>query len=211
MGDVSYLVPVGPHRAEHVVSRSRFITTLARAPTATSAHAFVERIRDEFPDATHHCWAFVAGSPGSTTHVGLSDAGEPKGTAGRPILTVLLHSGVGEVVAVSSRWFGGTKLGTGGLARAYAEGVSQALEALATEPKVRRERFDVFVGYAHVDALRQLMGELGAVLEREGYGADVRYRVGVPADTVRVFEDRLADITAGEGRVSRDVPPERSR
>ena len=138
MGDASYLVPVGLQRAEHVVSRSRFITSLARAPTPKAAHAFVEQIRDEFPGATHHCWAFVAGFPGSTTHVGLSDAGEPKGTGGRPMLTVLLHSGIGEVVAVSSRWFGGTKLGTGGLARAYAEGVSQVLEALATEPKVRR-------------------------------------------------------------------------
>ena len=201
MGDVSYLVPVGLHRAEQVVSRSRFITSLARAPTPTVARAFVEQIRDEFPGATHHCWAFVAGSPGSTTHIGLSDAGEPKGTAGRPMLTVLLHSGIGEVVAVSSRWFGGTKLGTGGLARAYAEGVSEALEALPTELKVRRERLDVIVGYAHVDSLRQLMGELGAVLERESYEAEVRYQVGVPADAVRVFETRLADITAGEGRV----------
>ena len=110
------------------------------------------------------------------------------------------------MVAVSSRWFGGTKLGTGGLARAYAQGVSDALEDLPTEPKVRRERLDVIVRYAHVDALRQLMGEVGAVLERESYGADVRYRVGVPADTARLFEDRLADITAGEGRVITPAP-----
>lgn len=116
MGDASYRVPAGHHRVEDVVARSRFVTTLAHAPTAAAAHAVVAQIRDELPDATHHCWAFVAGSPGSTTHIGLSDAGEPKGTAGRPILTVLLYSGIGEVVAVSSRWFGGTKLGTGGLA-----------------------------------------------------------------------------------------------
>ena len=118
------------------------------------------------------------------------------------MLNVLLHSGVGEVVAVSSRWFGGTKLGTGGLARAYAGGVVEAIEALATERKVRRVNFDVVVGYTHVDVLRQLMDELDVVLEQEGYGANVRYRVAVPADSARLFEDRLADATAGEGVVT---------
>ena len=118
------------------------------------------------------------------------------------MLTVLLHSGIGEVVAVSARWFGGTKLGTGGLARAYAGGVSDALATLATVPKVRSVRFEVIVGYAHVDPLRQLMDELGVVLELESYGAEVRYQVRVPSDTVRLFEARLANITAGEGRVS---------
>lgn len=205
MGDASYRVPAGPHRVEDVIARSRFVTTLAHAPTTAAAHAVVEQIRDELPDATHHCWAFVAGSPGSTTHIGLSDAGEPKGTAGRPMLTVLLYSGIGDVVAVSARWFGGTKLGTGGLARAYAGGVTHALASLPTELKVRRERLDVVVGYAHVEALRHVMAETGAVLEAESYGADVRYRVAVPVDALALFVRRLADATGGAGRVERQV------
>ena len=203
MADASYRVPAATHRGEHVVTRSRFVTTIARAETPAEAHALVERIRDELPDASHHCWAFVAGPPGSTAHIGLSDAGEPKGTAGRPILTVLLHSGIGEIAAVSSRWFGGTKLGTGGLARAYAEGVTRALQTLPTELKVRRASVDVTVSYARVDALRQLVSELDGVLEEETYGADVRYRVAVPIDALDRFEARLADATAGEGRVIR--------
>ena len=202
MGDASYRVPAGTHRAEHVVARSRFVTTLGRAVTSADAHALVDRIGDEFPDATHHCWAFVAGPPGSTTHIGLSDAGEPKGTAGRPMLTTLLHCGVGEIVAVSSRWFGGTKLGTGGLARAYAEGVTLALATLPTTLRVLRESVEVTVAYPHVDALRRLADELGAVVEAETYGADVRYRLGVPVDAIGRFESRLADATAGEGKVT---------
>lgn len=196
-----YPVPARIHRVEDVVQRSRFVTTLAHAPTAEAAHAFVDRVRRELPDATHHCWAFVAGPPGSTAHMGMSDAGEPHGTAGRPMLTALLHGGVGEVVAVSSRWFGGTKLGTGGLARAYAGGVVHALGSLPTERKVRRTELAVTVGYPHVDGLRQLMDALDVTLVAEEYGAEVRYVVGVPEGEADTFHSRLADLSAGEARV----------
>ena len=87
-----FLIPARVHRVEEVIQRSRFVTTLAHAPSPEAAHAFVQRIRDEFPNATHHCWAFVAGPPGSTMTIGMSDDGEPHGTAGRPMLTTLLHS-----------------------------------------------------------------------------------------------------------------------
>ena len=160
-------------------------------------------VERELPDATHHCWAFVAGPPGNTARVGMSDAGEPKGTAGRPMLTVLLHSGVGEVVAVCSRWFGGTKLGTGGLARAYAGGVTLALESLPTERWLAREAIEVVVAYAHVEGLRLIAAEFDARIEEETYGSDVRYRIAVPAERLAAFERRLADATAGDGRVRR--------
>lgn len=182
-----------------MVQRSRFLTTIAPAPTAEAAHAFVQRVRDEFPEATHHCWAFVAGPPGSTAQVGMSDAGEPHGTAGRPMLTVLLHCGVGEIVAVSTRWFGGTKLGTGGLARAYAGGVSHALANLPLDRRVARRLWRVEVEYACVDALRQLLDELDARIEDEDYGGEVRYRVAIPVAAAAVFVARLADLTAGKG------------
>ena len=184
------------------------MTTIERAATSEDAHLVVERVRDEFPDATHHCWAFVAGPPGSTTHIGLSDAGEPKGTAGRPMLTVLMHSGVGDIVAVSSRWFGGTKLGTGGLARAYGGGVQHALASLPTVLRVERVRLAVSVTFAHVAALRQLLRELDALVEGESYGADVRYAVAAPVGAVAELERRVADITSGAGRVRALSEPE---
>ena len=183
--------------------RSRFLTIVAHAPDADAAHAFVMRVREEFPGATHHCWAFVAGPPGSTRSVGMSDAGEPPGTAGRPMLTALLHGGVGEIVAVCVRWFGGTKLGTGPLARAYASGVKRALEGLATEEKVRRIQVEIVLGYASVDALRRIFDVLEARTEEESYQTQVRYVVSLPESRLAELEEAVARLTAGEGRVRR--------
>ncbi len=198
-----YPIPARVHRVEETIQRSRFVTTVAHAPDADAAQAFVQRIRDEFPDATHHCWAFVAGPPGSTTHIGMSDDGEPHGTAGRPMLTTLLHGGVGEVVAVCARWFGGTKLGTGGLGRAYAGGVKLSLESLPTEERVERMSVEVTVGYGDVDAVQRLVEDLEVVLEAEDYGALVQYRCAVPVSVLDAFERRLADATRGAGKVTR--------
>jgi len=192
-------VPGRIHRVTETIQRSRFITTLARAPDADAARAFVRGVRDEFDDATHNCWAFVAGPPGSTRSVGMSDDGEPHGTAGRPMLTALLHSGVGEIVAVCTRYYGGVKLGTGGLGRAYSGGVKLALETLPVEELVARARVEVRVGYPHVDGLQRLLDELEAVLAHESYGGEVRYEVLVPEIRLAQFQRRLADLTAGEG------------
>lgn len=200
-GSGGYLVPARVHRVEEVIKRSRFITTLARAPHADAAHDFVQRIRDELPDATHHCWAFVAGPPGSTTSIGMSDAGEPHGTAGRPMLTMLLYGEVGEVVAVSTRYYGGTKLGTGGLSRAYSGGVKAALESLPTEVKTPRKKLEVVVGYPHVDGLQRLLDDFRIERVAEEYGADVRYRLAVPVARVEAFTRAVADLTGGEGTV----------
>jgi uncharacterized YigZ family protein len=196
-------IPARVHRVEETVQRSRFITTVAHAPDADAAHRFLVSVREEFPDATHHCWAFVAGPPGSTTSIGMSDDGEPHGTAGRPMLTMLLHSGVGEIVAVCARYFGGTKLGTGGLSRAYAGGVRLALASLPLEERVDRALLEVEVTYPQVDGLQHLLEEFEALLEDEIYGATVRYRVAVAESLLPRFERALADLTRGEGRVRR--------
>lgn len=201
-----YPIPARVHRVEEVIQRSRFFTTLAHAPDADAAHAFISRIRDEFPDATHNCWAFVAGPPGSTTHIGMSDDGEPHGTAGKPMLTTLLHGGVGEVVAVCTRYYGGVKLGTGGLSRAYSGGVKLALEGLPREERVDRITLEVAVGYPEVDGLQRLVAEMDVVVEDEAYGADVRYRCAVPATDLEAFRRAVADLTRGEGSVRSYTP-----
>lgn len=202
-GSGGYPVPGRVHRVEETIQRSRFITTVARAPSPEAAQRLLQSVRDEFPDATHHCWAFVAGPPGSTTSIGMSDDGEPHGTAGRPMLNILLHSGVGEIAAVCTRYYGGTKLGTGGLARAYSGGVKLALDALPTDHRVDRARLEVEVGYPHVDGLQRLLDELDGRLESEGYGASVRYVVAVPETALARFERSLADLTGGSGSLRR--------
>jgi uncharacterized YigZ family protein len=174
---------------------------VARAPDADAAKAFVERITAEYPDATHVCWAFVAGPPGSTRSIGMSDAGEPHGTAGRPMLEVLLHGSVGQIVAVCARWFGGTKLGTGGLARAYAAGVTRALESLPVALRRERGVVEIEVSYAHIDGVRRALEDLDAELIGEDYGETVRYRAAVPVVSVAELRSRIADVSRGEGSV----------
>ncbi|MEE2899236.1 MAG: YigZ family protein [Gemmatimonadota bacterium] len=196
-----YPIPARVHRVEETIQRSRFITTGAHAPDAEAAHAFIQRVRDEFPDATHHCWAFVAGPPASTTHIGMSDDGEPHGTAGRPMLRSLLHGGVGEIVAVCARYFGGVKLGTGGLSRAYSGGVRLLLDSLPVEEKVERVMVEVTVTYADVDALQRLMEDADITVESEKYGAEVRYACGVPVAEFDSFRSGVADATRGAGLV----------
>lgn len=198
-----YPIPARIRRVEETIERSKFLTAIAHAPDADAAHAFVHRIREEFPDATHHCWAFVAGPPGSTRAIGMSDDGEPHGTAGRPMLTTLLHSGVGEIVAVCTRWYGGTKLGTGGLSRAYSGGVKLALEGLEVEQRVVRAHLDVAFGYAAVDGVQRLVDEFDGIVKKEAYGAEVRYEILLPEIRLAAFQRRLADLTQGEAELRR--------
>lgn len=196
-----YPIPSRPHRVEDVVQRSRFITAVAHAPDPEAAQAFLEDLRREFPDATHHCWAFVAGPPGSTTSVGMSDDGEPHGTAGRPMLNVLLHSGVGEIVAVCVRYFGGTKLGTGGLTRAYSGGVKRVLEGMPIRERVERIDLEVVVEYGAVEALHRLLREMEGEVESEDFQEDVSVRIALPKENEEGFTEALAGITRGRGTV----------
>lgn len=204
MSAARYPVPGGRHRVEESVRRSRFITTVARAEKGSAAHAFIDEIRAEFPDATHNCWAFVAGPPGSTADVGMSDDGEPHGTAGRPMLETLLHADVGDVVAVVTRYYGGVKLGKGGLQRAYSGGVRLALETMPRAERVHRVVVWVALEYAARDAVERAAGELDAVLLDEDYGAEVRLRVAVPEGAVESFRRSVAEATSGRARVEPD-------
>lgn len=136
----------------------------------------------------------------------MSDDGEPHGTAGRPMLTALLHSGVGEIVAVCTRHYGGVKLGTGGLSRAYSGGVVHALEELPREERVERVTVRVVVGYAEVDALQRLVDEMALIIEGEDFGADVTLTLAVPVSDVDEMRARIGDMTRGAGRVEVEEP-----
>lgn len=201
MDDQRYRIPASEHRVEDEILKSRFITTVAPAATADEARAFIARVRAAFPDATHHCWAFVVGPPGSTAVVGMSDDGEPHGTAGRPMLNALLHAGVGDVAAVVTRYFGGTLLGKGGLVRAYTGGVQRALASLPTAERVATTLLAVEVEYASVEPLRRLLGAHEAALEGEEYGATVGYRVRLPVANVAAFRAAVLDATHGDALV----------
>ena len=193
-----YRIPARVHRVEQEILKSRFLTTAAPAPTVEEARAFIARVREEFPDATHNCWAFAVGPPGSTAQVGMSDDGEPHGTAGRPMLHALLHGGVGEVAVVVTRYFGGTLLGKGGLVRAYTASVQQALESLPTLERVRKVRLALEVEYPSVDGVRRLLPAHEAQLVAETYAVTVGYQVLLPEHHLAAFQRALMDLTLGE-------------
>ena len=144
-----YPIPLTVHRTEEEILRSRFITTVGHTPTVEAARAFIATVRAEFTDASHNCWAYLVGPPGSTAQIGMSDDGEPHGTAGRPMLTVLLHSEIGDICAVVTRYFGGTLLGKGGLVKAYSGGVQLALATLPLQEKVPKAELLVLFDICH--------------------------------------------------------------
>ncbi len=196
-----YPVPAREHRVEDEIKRSRFITSIARAATPEDAAAFVSRVSAEFPDATHNCWAFVAGPPGSTERVGMSDAGEPHGTAGRPMLNALLHAGVGEVAAVVTRYFGGVKLGTGGLVRAYTGCVQHALGSLPIGERVDLVALTLVVDYSRVSAVQQLVAPFEVRIVEQRFEADARYDLRLPDTRLDAFKSAVLDATRGQARL----------
>lgn len=184
-----YPVPARRTRVEETISRSRFITTADAAATPEAARAFIAEIRAEFADATHNCYAFVAGPPGATGQIGMSDDGEPGGTAGRPMLTVLLGSGVGDIAVVVTRYFGGVKLGTGGLVRAYSGGVKAVLAALPVREKIAYAQLLARGPYHWVTPVMRILSEYEAEIASQDYAADVTWRLRVP-------QERAADLSA---------------
>lgn len=180
--------PENPHASVLTERKSKFITKSCRCRSSGEAREFVARIRDEFPDATHHCWAFVACEPGSTREIGSSDDGEPRGTAGKPILNVLLRSGLGEVCSVVSRWFGGVKLGTAGLVRAYGQ---CALENLATLPRAQNIVWvnqKIRAPYRIYDSLLKLIEPLEIKIIDSSFQEDALLTLAVPEDRLESFK-----------------------
>ena len=201
----AYLVPnLAPdeiHREEDVVRRSRFIVSMARVSSTEEAKAFIERIRAEHPTATHNCWAFNAGAPEDTAQVGASDDGEPQGTAGRPMLTVLLHSGVGEIAAVVTRYFGGTLLGTGGLVRAYQGSVKQGLDSLPVVLREDMQRFVVSIEPHQVSDFQHFLAEAKGRVLTSDFRFDATFEVEIPKPHAQSFADRMMEVTAGEALI----------
>jgi len=193
----SFPVPAGIYRYKEKIRQSRFIATIAPAPKPEDAKAFISKIRGELPDATHHCWAYVSGFPGDTAKIGMSDDGEPHGTAGRPMLNMLLHSGIGEIVAIVTRYFGGVKLGTGGLVRAYSGIVQTTLTSMPVVLKRHYRQLKLILGYQNVDSVKQLARSYNAEIINTQYHEKVIISFDVPVHRLDKFKNRITDITKG--------------
>lgn len=201
MADVSFNIPdLRPgevFRVEQTIKRSRFIASVGHTPGVEEAKAFIEQIKAEFEDARHNCWAYCAGAAGSTDRIGASDDGEPHGTAGRPMLTAVTHSGIGEVTVVVTRYFGGILLGTGGLVKAYQSSVKMALEAVPTRIRTKTKRIKFSVEHRFVNqVLRKIETANGRILEKN-FDMDADFDVEIPEDLAETFAKELEELTRG--------------
>ena len=190
------LLPAAETRAEIEVLNSRFIATLAPVFSVEEAKAFIQRLKAEFADATHNVPAFVVGH-GAAVTAHCHDDGEPSGTAGRPALAVLQGSGLGDAAVVVTRYYGGTKLGTGGLVRAYGDAVR---EVLAITPRARRVACHtalLVIPYTHLERVRLLAAEYhGRILDEE-FAADITLTLRFQVEDWDGFQEGLRELSHG--------------
>ena len=184
---------------EIVEKKSRFIANIRRVESEEEAVAFVEEMRRRYYDARHNCSAFVIGTRGELTRC--SDDGEPSGTAGRPMLEVLLGSEIKGVAAVVTRYFGGTLLGTGGLVRAYTQALQEALKHCPTAMMKYGKRIQVDTDYNGIGKILYFMGQQGLSQESSEYTDKVRIIVLVPGEEVEHFCKEVTELTAGRSKI----------
>jgi uncharacterized YigZ family protein len=190
------LIPAREARTEIRVVNSRFIATIAPVFNVEEARAFIERIEREFDDATHNVPAYLIGHDASTI-AHCNDDGEPSGTAGPPALAVLKGSNLGDVAVVVTRYFGGTKLGTGGLVRAYSQAVREALSVLPRAMKVPTHTIRIEMPYSVFEPIRRLVNlNSGQVLE-EVFAGEVTLSARLPQARLAEFQEALSELSRG--------------
>ncbi|OBY37316.1 YigZ family protein [Providencia rettgeri] len=191
------LIPAETISFTEEIKKSQFITYLAHTDGIEAAKDYIQSIKAQYPDARHHCWAFVAGRPDDSQKLGFSDDGEPTGTAGKPIMAQLLGSNLGEVTCVVVRYFGGIKLGTGGLVKAYGNGAQQALKILPTKTKVPQKIFNLVCDYSLINAIEQLLVQVNGTVLHSDYNETVSLQIAIPATLEQEVNDKLRDISRG--------------
>ncbi|MDY0094275.1 MAG: YigZ family protein [Candidatus Vecturithrix sp.] len=191
-----YPRPAQTIRTEISIKRSRFIATVGHVETVEAARAFIQQIRAEMPDASHHVYAFRVGY-GSSVQEGLSDDGEPAGTSGKPTMAVLRGADIGDIALVITRYFGGIKLGTGGLVRAYSSAAKEVLDILPLIEKVATVSMEILVPYAHYEQAKRLLPDYQAIILDEIFAKDVTVKLSIPQDLFSPFSAHIREFTLG--------------
>lgn len=197
-----YLIPETEITVEQYVKKSQFICHLTRSANREEAMDFIRRISTEHSGANHNCWAFIAGPPGDASCWGMNDDGEPKGCAGKPMFNVLHHHGAGEICAVVTRYFGGIKLGTGGMARAYSSTVKLALDEMRFVIRIEYRRFILTYPYdmqKNVDHF--VNASKGRVISTD-YGEMILSEIDIPTKNDADFLEQMKQLGKSRVRVS---------
>lgn len=191
------LIPAEECRTEIIIKKSTFISTISPTSSVNDARDFIKRIKAEFKDATHNVSAFIIGF-GSSVIEHCSDDGEPNGTAGKPILSALRGSGFGDVVLVVTRYFGGVKLGTGGLARAYSEAANQVLSMTPPALKVPTYNISITIPYSLFEKISNLLKKHHAKIMHQSFSTEIYLEANINLHAYKFFEKDLTHLSNGK-------------
>nr|WP_282440029.1 YigZ family protein [Corynebacterium simulans] len=195
----SYERPVpGEIENEIEIKRSRFITLVDRVTCESEARGFIDAARERFPDARHHCSAYIYHVDEANPVERSSDDGEPSGTAGKPMLDVLKGSGMLDICAVVVRYFGGVKLGAGGLVHAYGGSVSEALELVERSTRALRELYTAEFSHAQAGRVEAELRNRGYEITDTAYGAAVTFTLAIEPGGREALDATLAALSQGE-------------
>lgn len=192
----NYPVPSTACEVCYEIKKSRFIAFATFADSRDSAMKQLAEVKQKYPDARHHCWAYQLGNPKSAVSAAMSDDGEPSGTAGKPILNVLQHKDVGDVMIIVTRYFGGIKLGAGGLVRAYSAAAQLAMDALKTEQQVMRQQLDLHCGFGEEQLVRHWLSLHDGAVDNIDYRNNVFMTIALPEEHSAQFRAYAASINA---------------
>ncbi len=174
------------------IKKSEFIAHAYPVTSREDAMFHVEQLREQYADARHHCWAYIIGDPNNTTSAGFDDDGEPNGTAGRPILNVLQHKSIGNVIIIVVRYFGGIKLGAGGLTRAYAGSAQAVVDEMVLLPYVPMAEVKILAEFATEAQCRYVVENLGGQINDVAYSKQVVLTVTLAEVDIEPLKEHLA-------------------
>lgn len=174
------------------IKKSDFIAYAYPVHSREQAMFHVEQLRVQYADARHYCWAYIIGDPDNTTSAGFDDDGEPSGTAGRPILNVLQHKSIGNVIIIVVRYFGGIKLGAGGLTRAYAGSAQAAVDQMTLSPYVAMAQVQILAEFATEAQCRYVVESLNGSIDDVTYSKQVTLTVTLAEADIETLKERLA-------------------
>ena len=191
---LAYLIPDGTTEICYEIKKSRFIARLSFVEDREQAMRTLEQTKQEFPDARHHCWAYQIGSPASPHLAAMSDDGEPSGTAGKPILNVIQHKEIGDVLVIVIRYFGGIKLGAGGLVRAYSQAAQMAFDAISTKRHVVLDTFSLVCGFQDEQSVRHWLSAYESDICAVEYAEQVLMHIAMDGHNQASLEQFLASL-----------------
>lgn len=201
----SYLVADNTVVEEIIVNKSRFICYLYPCTSIEEFKVFLKEVQQLHPQASHHCYAYLSARADSSQHYGFSDDGEPSGTAGRPMLATLQGHGAGEVCAIVVRYFGGTKLGTGGLQRAYGGSVRQALSLLAIKTKIPMVSKSLACQYTQINDIIHVVEKSGGKVINQDFSDNIELLIELPEDHVEFIQQQIQTISSGSVKFNNPV------